>query len=210
MFSSPLTFIFFGRSGCGKGTQATVLKEYLQRHDPECAERTGKPKRGVLTVETGKELRAFIDARADKNHSAKLVKTVLDHGGLLPEFLPIWIWTSYFVEHAKGDEHWILDGLSRRPSEAPVLDGAFKFYKREKPFVLLIDVSRKWSMARLLARGRHDDSEAEITKRLNWFDENVLPTIEFFRNNSDYRFITVDGEQTIEEVHQTLIKALAL
>jgi len=199
--AKPNTFIFFGRSGCGKGTQAELLKKYLVARDP---------KRGVLTVETGKELRAFIDARAAKNHSAQLVKDVLDRGGLLPEFLPIWIWTSYFVEHVQGDEHWILDGLSRRPSEAPVLDGAFKFYQREKPSVLLIDVSRKWSMERLLARGRHDDSEAEINKRLDWFDENVLPTVEFFRNNPDYRFITVNGEETIAEVHQALVKALGL
>ncbi len=199
---TPLTFIFFGRSGCGKGTQAELLKEYLKKRDPT---------RTTLTVETGKELRAFIDARAARgNHTAQLVKGVLDRGGLLPEFLPIWIWTSYFVEHVKGDEHWILDGLSRRPSEAPVLDGAFKFYERETPFVILMEVSRKWSMERLLARGRHDDSEAEINKRLDWFDDNVLPTIEFFRHNADFRFITVNGERAIEEVHQELIKAVAL
>jgi len=162
-------------------------------------------------VETGKELRAFIDARAATgNHTAQLVKGVLDRGGLLPEFLPIWIWTSYFVEHVNGDEHWILDGLSRRPSEAPVLDGAFKFYKREMPFVILMEVSRKWSVERLLTRGRHDDSEAEINKRLDWFDDNVLPTIEFFRRSPDYRFLTINGEQTIEAVHREIIKALAL
>ena len=202
MLNPPQTFIFFGRSGCGKGTQATLLKEELKKRDP---------KREALTVETGKELRAFIDARAAKgNYTAQLVKDVLDHGGLLPEFLPIWIWTSYFVEHARGDEHWILDGLSRRPSEAPVLDGAFKFYRRERPFVLLIEVSRKWSMERLLARGRHDDSKAEINKRLDWFDENVAPTIEFFRNNPDYRFVSINGEQTIEEVHQAVVKAVGL
>ncbi|MEK7208321.1 MAG: nucleoside monophosphate kinase [Patescibacteria group bacterium] len=197
-----MTFIFFGRSGCGKGTQAELLIKHLKRNDPA---------REVLSVETGRELRRFIDAfTAKENRSAELVKAVLDRGGLLPEFLPIWIWTKYFVEHVKGDEHWVLDGLSRRPSEAPVLDGAFKFYRREQPLVILMDVSRAWSLERLLARGRYDDSEAEINKRLDWFDEQVAPTIAFFRNNPDYRFITINGEQTIEEVHREIIKALAL
>ncbi|TSC58138.1 MAG: adenylate kinase-like kinase [Parcubacteria group bacterium Greene0416_79] len=198
----PQTFIFFGRSGCGKGTQALLLEDYLKKHDP---------KRNVLIVETGRELRNFIDEFSPKgNYSAKLVKEVLDSGGLLPEFMPIWIWTKYFVENVKGDEHWILDGLSRRPSEAPVLDGAFKFYKREQPFVILISVSRQWSLDRLLARGRYDDSVEEINKRLDWFDNHVAPTIEFFKRNPFYRFVEVNGQQTIGEVHRALISAVRL
>ena len=195
----PQTFIFFGRSGCGKGTQAGLLKEHLRRVDPT---------RDIISVETGRELRSFIEEYSTKgNHSAELVRKVLDSGDLLPEFMPIWVWTKYFIEHVKGDEHFVLDGLSRRPSEAPVLDGAFKFYNRKQPTVLLIDVAPKWSMGRLLARGRHDDSKEEIQKRLDWFDEQVSPTLEFFRSNPSYRFLTINGEQSIEAGHREILKA---
>lgn len=197
----PITCIFFGRSGCGKGTQAALLKAYLEQKEP---------KRPVLTIETGKELRNFINEYTPKgNHTAGIVKEILENGGLLPEFIPIWVWTKYLVEQVTGTEHWVFDGLSRRPSEAPVLNGAFKFYKRERPFVILVEVSRKWSMERLLARGRYDDSREEITKRLDWFDEQVVPTIEFFKKHTEYyRFLTINGEQTIEKVQKDIITEL--
>lgn len=197
----PQTFLFFGRSGCGKGTQAALIREYLNKKDG----------REVLSVETGRELRAFIERYASKgNYSASMVRDVLKNGGLLPEFMPIWAWTSYFIEHVTGDEHLVLDGLSRRTSEAPVLDGALHFYRRESPFVILMEVSRQWSMDRLLARGRSDDLKDEINKRLDWFDEQVAPTLEFFRTNPYYRFIAVNGEQTIEAVHKEILRKTGL
>jgi adenylate kinase family enzyme len=83
-----------------------------------------------------------------------------------------------------------------------------KFYKREKPTVIYINVSRKWSEERLLSRGRSDDrSLSGITKRLNWFEEDTLPAIEYFRTNLLYRFIEVDGEQSIEKVYADIIAA---
>ncbi len=29
----PFTFLLFGRSGCGKGTQAKLLQDYLEKRD---------------------------------------------------------------------------------------------------------------------------------------------------------------------------------
>jgi len=187
------TFIFYGRSGSGKGTQAELLKKYLEKHDPG---------REVFYLQTGKEFRKF--AQGD-THTHKLVKEVLDRGGLLPAFLPIWVWTGLFINSFRGVEHLIFDGLGRRVAEAPVLDGALKFYKREKPDVILLNVSREWATQCLKKRGRHDDTDEEIKKRLNWFDAYVAPTIKFFMNNPDYRFRDINGEQTIEKVHQDII-----
>ena len=73
-------FIFYGISGSGKGTQAKLLIEYLQKNDPS---------REVIYIETGARIRSFI---ADTSgHTRDMVKNILDKGGLLPEFIPIWL-----------------------------------------------------------------------------------------------------------------------
>jgi ABC-type proline/glycine betaine transport system ATPase subunit len=33
--NTPFSFVFIGRSGCGKGTQVALLQEYLQKHYSE-------------------------------------------------------------------------------------------------------------------------------------------------------------------------------
>jgi adenylate kinase family enzyme len=81
------------------------------------------------------------------------------------------------------------------------------FYQREEPRVIYINVSRKWSEEKLLSRGRSDDRTlTKINKRLDWFDSDVVPAIEFFRNNPRYKFLEIDGEQPIKKVHQDIIK----
>lgn len=49
------TFIFIGRSGCGKGTQVALLQEYIKKQDQ---------KRYIFYIETGERFRQFI-----KEHS---------------------------------------------------------------------------------------------------------------------------------------------
>ena len=195
---TPQTFIFFGRSGSGKGTQATLLKEYIEKTDP---------KRKVLYVETGAKFREFM---AKNNYSNGLAKAVIDSGGLLPAFLPVWLWTDFFINNLTGTEHLVLDGLSRRAIEAPVLDSAMHFYNRENPYVIVVNTSETWARERLLARGRHDDSVPDINRRLAWYKSDVEPTLEFFRHNSHYQFIEINGEQKIEAVHKELMSKLEL
>ena len=48
---SPQTFIFIGRSGCGKGTQADLLQKYIKTQDPG---------REIFYLETGSRFRDFI------------------------------------------------------------------------------------------------------------------------------------------------------
>ena len=198
VFMTPKTFIFFGPSGAGKGTQARILIDHLQSVDPE---------RKTLYIETGRRFREFM---TEASFTSMKTKELIDGGGLLPEFLPIWLWSEYFVRHVSGDEHMILDGLSRRAHEAPILNSAMKFYNREKPYVIMIQVSREWAREKLLARERGDDKLEQIEKRLDWFENNVLSAVEYFKNNEFYNFITVNGEQSIVEVNKELMSKLGL
>jgi len=194
----PKTFLFFGRSGSGKGTQAALLQDLLKKKDPE---------KEVLYVETGSRLRSFAK---EKGYVNGLTNNVLTTGGLLPEFMPIWIWTDFFIKNMNGNEHLVLDGLSRRVPEAPVLDGALDFFNRKDRYIILINTSVDWSAQRLMERGRVDDKEEEIRKRLTWFDENVVPAVEYYRKSPKYTFLDIDGEQSIEKVHEDICKGADL
>jgi adenylate kinase family enzyme len=196
---SPQTFLFYGRSGSGKGTQVDLLINYLAKIDP---------KRKSLHIETGDLLRDFTSS--DKSYTAKKVKEIIDGGGLLPEFVPIALWGNFMFKNIFGDEHIICDGVARRVPESPVLDSAFRFYGRENPHIVLIDVSPEWAMEKLLARGRTDDTKEGIAKRSKWFDDNVRPAIKFFEDNPYYKFHEINGEQTIEEVHREILTAVKI
>ncbi len=190
------TFIFIGRSGCGKGTQIDLLAEKLKKDTPEI---------GINYISTGKILRKFWD---QEGYSNNLSKEVMERGELQPEFLMIHLWGKDLVEDMNGNEHLILDGTPRRLDEAEVLDSAIKFYDRNDPTVIYMNVSREWAIDRLLGRGRHDDSEEQIKKRLDWFDTDVVPTLDYFKNDSLYNFVEINGEQTIEEVHGEIIQKI--
>ena len=185
----PKTVIFFGRSGSGKGTQAKLLIEKLK----------ASTDRELVYIETGARIRQFIQAGG--TYASNITKGIIEKGALLPEFLPVWIWADILINEYSGNEHLIIDGASRRLGEAPVLKSALEFFNVKNPYVIFINTSNEWSLKRLLERGRSDDDEAEIRRRLGWFDESVLPAVNFFQNNPYFHFIEVNGEQSIEDVH---------
>ncbi|MFA6094932.1 MAG: nucleoside monophosphate kinase [Candidatus Paceibacterota bacterium] len=192
----PLTFIFIGRSGCGKGTQVKLLQDYLVEHDTSG--------RDIFYLETGARFREFI---AKDSHTSMLSKKINEEGALQPEFLAVRTWADEFVENYSGKEHVIIDGTPRKIREAHVLDGAIRFYNLKQPHVIYLDISREESKKRLMKRGRADDrEESDVEKRLNWFDTDVVPVIEFFRDNSYYNFTSIVGEQSVEDIHKEVIK----
>ncbi len=192
--AQPLTIIFFGRSGSGKGTQANLIIEKLKQEN-----------RATLYIETGKEFRSFTE---ESNLTAKLTKEVMNRGDFMPEFMPIWLWCDQLVRKFDGVQDLVLDGMARRPHEAPILDSALKFYGRNEVFVIHMNVSREWSKTRLIARGRGDDHDAQIERRLDAYDREVIPVLEYFKERKGYTFLDINGERTIEEVHADVISKI--
>ena len=47
--------------------------------------------------------------------------------------------------------------------------------------------------------------EEEIGRRLNWFESDVLPAVEYFRKYSKYAFVELNGDQPVEAVQQELL-----
>lgn len=190
------TVIFIGRSGCGKGTQAELLKKEILRLDHK--------KHQMLYVETGEKFRHFIRG---EGYSSALSKEIYEKDERQPDFLACLMWGGMLVEELGSDMHLVFDGAPRSHAEALLLTTALKFYKREKPVVVYLDVSRKWAADRLLSRGRSDDmSLAKIDKRLDWFEEDTWPAVEYFKTNNLYQFLEINGEQDIEKVHRDIVK----
>ena len=206
-------FILIGRSGCGKGTQAELLQKALE--DPTSSLGNSKDYAGqgkgitnVVHITTGGGFREFV---ARDTYVSGLARSVNDAGGLQPEFLAVWNWSNIFINTLKGGETIILDGAPRKPFEVHVLHSAITFLGYEKPTVIYVDVSEKWAKERLLGRGRDDDkNEAEIARRLGWFETEVLPTLDVYNNDPRYTILHINGEQTIEEVHAEIIQKLDL
>lgn len=191
------TVIFIGRSGCGKGTQAELLKNRIRRLDGE--------KRQILYVETGEHFRKFIRS---EGFSSELSRAAYENDVRQPDFLACWMWTNVLINELHEDMHLVFDGAPRSHVEAALLTTALKFYKREKPTVIYLNVSRDWSEKRLLARHRTDDASlAKIDKRLDWFEEDTWPAVEYFKTNSLYRFLEINGEQSKERVHSDIVAA---
>ncbi len=193
-----ITCVFFGRSGSGKGTQAKLLIEYLEKKDP---------KRKSIYIETGQRFRDFTDSGT---YTSKKVKEALAQGKLLPVFLPVWMWTGLLNDEYTGKEHLIFDGVSRLLEEAKVLDSAIQFYERETPTILFLELHNEKATARLIKRGRYDDKDEKINERMKWFENDVMPAVNYFKRNSYYNFITVNGDQTIPEVFEDVKKALGI
>jgi len=193
----PQTIIIMGSSGSGKGTQAVLLKTYLEQQDAA---------RQIIHVQAGKRFR---ELAASGSYTGGLVKHYIDEGKLAPEFLTIWAWSNKLVRNLGGNEHLIFDGNPRRPGEATMLEEAFQFYGREAVTVLFLSVSREWAEERLRERGRRDDLDTEdVKRRFEWYEKQVLPVIEFYKKEGRYHVLEINGEQSMESVQRDIVEAL--
>lgn len=198
MDSQLKTFIFIGRSGSGKGTQAERLCDVLKGKDPNTP---------IFYQETGEVFREFIKGDL---YTHKLSKEIMEKGGLQPPFLAVLMWGNAFVEKITGKEHLVVDGTPRYLDEARLLDSALSFYERCAQ-VVYIDISKEEAVNRLLKRGRADDKECEdIQERMRWFDESVQETINHYKKSTEHTFIHINGEQPIDDVHKEILEKVQL
>ncbi|MEK7647039.1 MAG: nucleoside monophosphate kinase [Patescibacteria group bacterium] len=188
--------MFIGRSGCGKGTQSRLLKEYLERT-------TGQK---VIHVSTGDQMRTVMRSN---NETARLIdKKVMRAGGLAPVFLPIWAWGDIFVKYLSADQHVILDGAPRTELEAKVIIEALQFYGRLRVYPFVLDVSAEEVAQRMSLRGRADDTPGNIQNRMAFYKNHVVPAQDVLKQHyrawNTFRLLQSDGKSP-REVHQEVI-----
>ena len=83
-----------------------------------------------------------------------------------------------------------------------------KFWNRGKVKVVYIGVGKEEAMKRNLLLGRTDDTKAGIAKRFDEYVNNVVPAMNYFKGKAGYTILTINCEQSVEDVHKDIIKSL--
>jgi adenylate kinase len=103
----------------------------------------------------------------------------------------------------------IFDGFPRTVAQAQQLSGLLKERARTLGAVLVLDVPRAELLARLSKRaqveGRPDDTPEVIAKRLDVYEEQTRPVIEYYENQGLLRRIS--GVGPIEDIARRLMAA---
>ncbi len=193
---NPITVLFFGSQGAGKGTQVQKLIEFLQK----------KSDRGIIRIDMGQELRNLRDS---DSYTGKLTGEIIDNGIRIYDFMAIYLQTKKLVDNLTGAEHIIADGLARGEDQTVGFDDMIKFFKRDDLQIVNLVIGDDTAVKRLMARGRNDDTEEAILRRLAWTKTDVLPQLELLKSRG--RTVhEISGESDTETIHQRILKALKL
>lgn len=195
----PHTIIFVGPQGSGKGTQIDLLTKVLEKMDPE---------REVVDIQTGRRFRALAAKR--EGFTEQTLAETVEAGVLQPLFLSVVLWGDAFHHHVDPDCHLLIDGFPRTVDEARVLESALAFYKREPLTIVNLETPEDVVRDRMVHRARPDDTPESIEARLQWYREETLPVLAYYRERPHTTIIECDGTQTIEGVQHQIQKSMGL
>ena len=97
---------------------------------------------------------------------------------------------------------FILDGFPRNAEQAKALDALLAEIGQAPDSAVNFDVPDEVLVQRLLGRGRKDDNEATIARRLEVYREKTAPVIAFYEKQGT--LVSVDGNQEMDAVTEAL------
>ena len=193
----PISVLFFGASGVGKGTQVKMLMNFLK----------SKSDQPIIHIDMGAELRTLRDGGSI---AGKLTGKTIDAGDRMPDFMPVFLQTKKIVENLKtGEEHVVADGLARGADQTRCFDDAMMYFGRDNFQIVYIELSENEIMKRLLARGRNDDTEEKVRNRLGWYKTEVEPQVAIFEERGR-KVHRIDGNPDPETIHKEILGKLNL
>ena len=178
--------IFLGPPGAGKGTQAvTIAKEKNLAH-----------------ISTGDMLREHV---SNETELGKTAKTLLDEGKLVPDSLVIEMLQERLLSEDCVNGA-ILDGFPRTIAQAESLDKISAEYKISK--VIVFEADRDELIKRILNRGetsgRSDDTEESVSVRLEVYENDTAPLIEYYEQKNLVSKINAVGE--VKNIYNLILK----
>lgn len=185
-----MRLVLLGAPGSGKGTQATRLKDHLD----------------VPHISTGDLLRAEVAAGSKLGLEAK---EIMARGELVSDAILLGMLEDRFSrpDTANG---FILDGYPRNLAQADALDALLKRIGQPMDAAVQLDVATDLLVERIAGRaqaeGRADDNPESVRKRLDVYNEQTAPVVEFFRQHG--QLTVVDGVGSMDEVFTRIIEAI--
>ena len=186
-----MRLVLLGAPGSGKGTQAARLKEHLQ----------------VPHISTGDLLRAEVAAGSPLGLQAK---EVMARGDLVSDAILLGMLRDRF---SRDDTRagFILDGYPRNLAQAAALDQLLADLGQKFDAAVQLTVDNEQIIERLAGRaqveGRADDSPESVRHRLNVYDQQTAPVIDFYRQHG--QLTVVDGVGSLDEVFTRIIEAIS-
>lgn len=179
--------IILGGPGAGKGTQAVRLSKTL----------------GIPRISTGDILREAIAAGTELG---KQVRAQVEQGELVPDPAMIQLIRERLLQ-ADVAQGWLLEGYPRTAFQAEELDFLLDDLEQHLDQAIWLEVSDSMLMSRSLGRGRVDDTEYTIQRRMALFAERTTPLTDYYEFRD--RLLRVNGEQAIAAVEQEIVQRLA-
>ena len=187
-----MNILLLGPQGSGKGTQAKLISQTYGI--PQVA--TGDMIREIkeLDTELGRRVKEIYD-RGDLVDDATIVELIesrLDRGDTLPGF--------------------ILDGFPRNTPQAEALDELLARLGRDLYVVFELQIGDREVLLERLARrateeGRTDDTPDAIRKRLEIYERETAPLVEYYRSTRG-NVVGIHAGRTIEDVFAEIRAAL--
>ncbi len=178
--------IIYGPQGSGKSTQAKLLAEKLN----------------LPLISTGEISRQIC---AEDSPEGIIAKELVDRGEPTPPEI-----LNPRLEKAlsQAGSGYILDGFPRFSNQLYLLEEWLAKTETKIDKVILInlpqDVGIKRIMSRVEIEGRADDTEMSVKRRLELYQEQTQPIIEYFQGKGIV--FEVDGTPDITEIHNSIMK----
>ena len=206
-----INIVIFGAPGAGKGTQAQLLAE----------------KYDFLHISTGDLLRQEVAANTPLGQRAQ---AIMNRGDLVGDDIVVALLARALQNRStlpdpdaavdpwdrerKGEPHrpegCIIDGFPRTVQQAQTLEFLFSKLKRKIDCIIAIDVPRDELVRRIHERaaisGRSDDTEEVIRHRIELYDEQTQPVLDYYRVSG--MLVTVDGSGEIAETNGRICQTL--
>lgn len=148
---------------------------------------------GDAHLSTGDLLRSAVE---DGTPLGVQAKKYMEAGDLVPDEVVIGMIRERL--QAGPSDGFLLDGFPRSVPQAEALDELLGGLDAALQGVLLLEVGKDELLSRLLERGRADDTEETVAKRLDVYLEQTEPLIGYYEERGLLH--RINGEQSVDEV----------